>query len=228
MRPKGAKGKSLSPQSQVGRKPQVGPPAPVLTMDPNPSILAKNPKDPIFDQGPPVASGKPQRPPAQHKSNLPLSSRGIFPIPPCTPYSRMQGGAYIVLYNILHQFWSPNPSPILKEDSSAHQSGNPWRLSEDHSRTPTTWPRASWVGNSFRIIPRANIRGYSSVNKSSRQKVLQYSLDNSIGPYRKQSINLNVIGPIGPILIPLWESNHTFQLSRWPGLYWPNSDNTAG
>ncbi|MBW0469423.1 hypothetical protein O181_009138 [Austropuccinia psidii MF-1] len=55
---------------------------------------------------------------------------------------------------------SQNPTPISKEDSSAHQSGNPQRLSEDHSRTPTTWPCRSWIGNSFRIILRAIPRGY--------------------------------------------------------------------
>ncbi|MBW0478140.1 hypothetical protein O181_017855 [Austropuccinia psidii MF-1] len=63
---------------------------------------------------------------------------------------------------------SQNTSPILKEHSSAHQSGDPWRLSEDHFRTPTTWPCRSWVGNSSRIIPRAIIRGYSSFNQFSR------------------------------------------------------------
>ncbi|MBW0514732.1 hypothetical protein O181_054447 [Austropuccinia psidii MF-1] len=83
---------------------------------------------------------------------------------------------------------SQNPTPILKEDSSAHQSGNPWRPSEDYSRTPTTCPCRSWVGNYFRIIPRAIPSGYSSLNQFSRQKVLQYSLDNSIGPYRQHSI----------------------------------------
>ncbi|MBW0479125.1 hypothetical protein O181_018840 [Austropuccinia psidii MF-1] len=35
---------------------------------------------------------------------------------------------------------SQNPTPISKEDSLTHQYGNPWRQSEDHSRTPTTWP----------------------------------------------------------------------------------------
>ncbi|MBW0560196.1 hypothetical protein O181_099911 [Austropuccinia psidii MF-1] len=77
-----------------------------------------------------------------------------------------------------------NPSPISKEQSSAHQSGNPWRLSEDHFRNPTTWPCRSWVAYSSRIIPRAILRGYSSFNQLSRQKVLQYSLENSIDPYR--------------------------------------------
>ncbi|MBW0462982.1 hypothetical protein O181_002697 [Austropuccinia psidii MF-1] len=33
------------------------------------------------------------------------------------------------------------------------------------SRTPTTWPCRSWAGNSFRIIPRAFLRGYSSFNQ---------------------------------------------------------------
>ncbi|MBW0471235.1 hypothetical protein O181_010950 [Austropuccinia psidii MF-1] len=83
---------------------------------------------------------------------------------------------------------SQNPTPISKEDSSAHQSGNPWLLSEDYSRTPATWPCRSWVGNYFRIIPRAILRGYSSFNQLSRKQVLQYSLDNSIGPYRQKSI----------------------------------------
>ncbi|MBW0523499.1 hypothetical protein O181_063214 [Austropuccinia psidii MF-1] len=83
---------------------------------------------------------------------------------------------------------SQNPKPISMEDSSAHQSGNPWRLSEDYSRIPTTWPCRSWLDYYFRIIPRAILRGYSSFNKLSRKKVLQYSLDNSIGLYRQQSI----------------------------------------
>ncbi|MBW0474040.1 hypothetical protein O181_013755 [Austropuccinia psidii MF-1] len=100
---------------------------------------------------------------------------------------------------------SQNPSPISKEDFSAHQSGNPWRLSEDHPRTPTTWFCRIWVGNSFRIIPRAILRGYSSFNQLSRQQVLQYSLDNSIGPYRQQSIM-----PVCP----------------WPN--WANSYSTVG
>ncbi|MBW0533049.1 hypothetical protein O181_072764 [Austropuccinia psidii MF-1] len=139
-----------------------------------------------------MASGKPQRPPAQLKPTLPLNSRGRFPIPPCTPYSRMQEWCiYGIIYhyapfllsNPMVTFSGPstmilkskyqNPSPILKEDSSAHQSGNPWRLSEDHFRTPTTWPCRSWVGNSLRIIPRAILRGCSSFNQLSRQQVLQ-------------------------------------------------------
>ncbi|MBW0562748.1 hypothetical protein O181_102463 [Austropuccinia psidii MF-1] len=109
-------------------------------------------------------------------------------IPLCTIFSQQfNGDAFRTKFHD-SKSRSQNPMPISKEDSSAHQSGIPWRLSEDYSRTSTTWPCRSWVGNYFRITPRAILRGYSSFNQLSRQKVLQYSLDNSIGPYRQQSI----------------------------------------
>ncbi|MBW0490127.1 hypothetical protein O181_029842 [Austropuccinia psidii MF-1] len=106
-------------------------------------------------------------------------------IPLCTIFSQQFNGDIFRTKFHDSKSRSPNPTPILKEDSSAHQSGNPWRLSEDYSRTPTTWTCRSWVGNYFRIIPRAILRGYSSFNQLLRQQVLQYSLDNSIGPYRQ-------------------------------------------
>ncbi|MBW0593245.1 hypothetical protein O181_132960, partial [Austropuccinia psidii MF-1] len=109
-------------------------------------------------------------------------------IPLCTIFAQQFNGEAFRTKFHDSKSRSQNPTPISKEDSSAHQSGNPWWLSEDYSRTPTTWPCRSFVGNYFRIIPRAILRGYSSFNKLSRQQVLQYSLDNSIGPYRQQSI----------------------------------------
>ncbi|MBW0576446.1 hypothetical protein O181_116161 [Austropuccinia psidii MF-1] len=136
--------------------------------------------------------------PAQHKGDSShsfmhpvLKVAGVlhiwYYIPLCTIFAQQFNGD--VFRNKFHnsKSWSQSPTPILKEDSSAHQSGNPWRLSEDYSRTPTTWPCGSWVGNYFRITPRAILRGYSLFNQLSRQQVLQYSLDNSIGPYRQQS-----------------------------------------
>ncbi|MBW0475960.1 hypothetical protein O181_015675 [Austropuccinia psidii MF-1] len=85
-------------------------------------------------------------------------------IPLCTIFAQQSNRD--VFRNQFHdaKSRSQNPSPNLKADSSAHQSGNPWRLSEDHSRTPTTWPCSSWVGNSFRITPRVILRGYASFN----------------------------------------------------------------
>ncbi|MBW0507733.1 hypothetical protein O181_047448 [Austropuccinia psidii MF-1] len=93
-------------------------------------------------------------------------------IPLCTIFAQQSNGDFFRTQFHDSKERSQNPSPILKEDSSSHQSGNPWWLSEDHFRTPTTWPCRSWVGNSSRIIPRAILRGYSSFNQFSRQQVL--------------------------------------------------------
>ncbi|MBW0471178.1 hypothetical protein O181_010893 [Austropuccinia psidii MF-1] len=109
-------------------------------------------------------------------------------IPLCTIFAQQSNGDVFRTQFHDSKSRSQNTSPISKEDPSAHQSGNPWQLAEDHFRTPTTWPCRSWVGNSSRIIPRAILRGYSSFNQLSRQKVLQYCLDKSIGPYRQKSI----------------------------------------
>ncbi|MBW0508308.1 hypothetical protein O181_048023 [Austropuccinia psidii MF-1] len=57
-------------------------------MHSNPPILAKNSKDHLW-------------PPAQLKSTLPLSSRGRFPIPPFTLYSRMQEWC---IYGIIYHY----------------------------------------------------------------------------------------------------------------------------
>ncbi|MBW0492479.1 hypothetical protein O181_032194 [Austropuccinia psidii MF-1] len=80
---------------------------------------------------------------------------------------------------------SQNPTPIFKEDSSAHQSGNPWWLSEDYSRTPTTWPCRSWAGSSIQDYSKGHLSGVLNYfNQLSRQQVLQHPLDNSVGLYR--------------------------------------------
>ncbi|MBW0506078.1 hypothetical protein O181_045793 [Austropuccinia psidii MF-1] len=77
-------------------------------------------------------------------------------IPLCTNFAqKFNGDAFRNQFH-LSKSRSQNPMLILKEDFLTHQSGNPWRQSEDHSRIPTTWPSRSWVGNSFRIIPRGH------------------------------------------------------------------------
>ncbi|MBW0543864.1 hypothetical protein O181_083579 [Austropuccinia psidii MF-1] len=63
----------------------------------------------------------------------------------------------------------------------------------------------------FRILPREISRGYQAFNQLSRDQVLQYSLDNSIGPYRLYSSKMYGIGPLGSINIPLCEFHHTVQ-----------------
>ncbi|MBW0470958.1 hypothetical protein O181_010673 [Austropuccinia psidii MF-1] len=144
-----------------------------------------------------MASGNHQRPPDSpqlkgktvHYSMHPaLQDPGVlhiwYYIPLCTIFAQKSNGEILRTPFRDSKPRSQNQSPIWREDSSAHQLSNPWRLSEDHSTTPTTWPCRSWVGHSFRIIPRAVLRGYSSFNQLSRQQVLQNPLDNSIGPYR--------------------------------------------
>ncbi|MBW0553367.1 hypothetical protein O181_093082 [Austropuccinia psidii MF-1] len=156
-----------------------------------------------FGQGPPWTTHEPMASGNHQISSAipPLNSRGIFAIlkvagvvhiwyyiPLCKLFAQQFNGDIFRTKSHDSKSRSQNPLPILKEDSLAHQLGNPWRLSEDYSRTLITWPCRSWVGNYFRIIPRAILRGYSSFNHLSRQQVLQYSLDNSIGPYGQQSI----------------------------------------
>ncbi|MBW0528039.1 hypothetical protein O181_067754 [Austropuccinia psidii MF-1] len=190
----------------MGPKPQLDPPEPILATNPLEPNLAKNALDtkmaiepigPIFGHGPPWTIIPATRGPRTRTKFHNSNSR------------------------------SQNPTPISKEDSSTHQSGNPWQQSEDHSRIPITWPCRSWVALSFRIILREFPEVIQSLNQFSRHHIFQYSLDNSIGPYRRQSINLYVLGPIGTVQSSTVGIQSHSSIPRWPELYWPNSDNTA-
>ncbi|MBW0566046.1 hypothetical protein O181_105761 [Austropuccinia psidii MF-1] len=72
-----------------------------------------------------------------------------YHIPLCTIFDRQFNGDIFRTKFHDSKSRSQNTTPILKEDSSACQSGNAWRLWEDYSRTPTTWPCRSWVGSSI-------------------------------------------------------------------------------
>ncbi|MBW0520179.1 hypothetical protein O181_059894 [Austropuccinia psidii MF-1] len=64
-----------------------------------------------------------------------------------------------------------------------HQSDNPWRQSEDHSRIPITWPCRSWVGIFIGDYSKGIIRGYKvfqSVVKASSTSILLGQLNWSI------------------------------------------------
>ncbi|MBW0574899.1 hypothetical protein O181_114614 [Austropuccinia psidii MF-1] len=79
----------------------------------------------------------------------------------CTIFAQQfNGDVFRTKFNV-SKSRTQSPMPILKEDSAAHQAGNPWQLSEDYSRTPTTWLCRSRVGNHSRTIPRDILRGYS-------------------------------------------------------------------
>ncbi|MBW0591228.1 hypothetical protein O181_130943 [Austropuccinia psidii MF-1] len=73
--------------------------------------------------------------------------------------------------------------PIWKEDSSTHQSGDPWRQSGDHSRIPITWPCGSWVGIFSQDYSKRILRGntiFQSVVKASSIAILLGQLNWSI------------------------------------------------
>ncbi|MBW0494942.1 hypothetical protein O181_034657 [Austropuccinia psidii MF-1] len=121
----------------------------------------------------PLAPGNHQRSTRSAQLNLSPHLKGKPSIPPCTLYSRLQEWC---IYGIIYHYaafllWnsivtlsgprSQEPTPILKEGSLAHQSGNLWLQSEDLSMIPITWPCRSWVGNSSRIIPGATLRSYT-------------------------------------------------------------------
>ncbi|MBW0500419.1 hypothetical protein O181_040134 [Austropuccinia psidii MF-1] len=138
---------------------------------------------------------------------------------------------------------SHNPMPILKEDSSAHQSGNPWWVSEDYSRTPTTWTCRSWVGNSIQDYSKgAILRGitlFQSVVRAastsaplgkfnwSIQVILKYPVwpwpnwANSVPEFRFQD-GQNCIGPIQTIQPVTHLSGSAFQLFTYTGHLFPS------
>ncbi|MBW0503730.1 hypothetical protein O181_043445 [Austropuccinia psidii MF-1] len=61
-------------------------------------------------------------------------------IPLCTIFAQKLNGDVFRTKSHNSKARSQNPKPILKKDSSNHQSGNPWWKSEDHSKIPITWP----------------------------------------------------------------------------------------
>ncbi|MBW0540787.1 hypothetical protein O181_080502 [Austropuccinia psidii MF-1] len=173
---------------------QVGPPEPILA--PNLTSPTNGQKDPRTQTGhfQPLNFGNHQRPPAQAQQVFPFINvlctidSGVvhiwYNIPLCTNFAQQSNGDG---FRTKFGHFKSSPQfhhPFLKEVFSVIQSCNSWRLPEYHLRTPSTWPCRSWVVIYFRIPPRAILRGYQASNKLSRHEVLQYSLDNSIGPYR--------------------------------------------
>ncbi|MBW0505763.1 hypothetical protein O181_045478 [Austropuccinia psidii MF-1] len=157
MRPKrGQRWQPISPQGQVVPKPQLGPPDPILA--PN-SIKPQNghktlrthfwPRttmDHFSAHGHQISSVQSFPSPSGeflHSSMHPvLKVPGVvhmwYYIPLCTIFAQQLNGDVFRTQFHLSSSRSQNQMPILKEDFLTHQSGNPWRQSEDHSRIPTT------------------------------------------------------------------------------------------
>ncbi|MBW0510189.1 hypothetical protein O181_049904 [Austropuccinia psidii MF-1] len=185
-----------------------------------------------------MASGNPQRPPAQLKSTPPLSSRGRFPIPPCTPYSRMQEWciygiiyhyASFLLSNPMVTFSGPN-SMIQNQGSKIHHQSQrrtfqliSLAIDGSYKETiPGPQPPGS-AGVGLEILSGLFLGPFSEVIHHSMSFQGRRYFNT---PWTSQVVHkgsnqscLYVLGPIGPIHIPLWEFNHKVQFSRWPELY---------
>ncbi|MBW0512455.1 hypothetical protein O181_052170 [Austropuccinia psidii MF-1] len=119
MRSKGAQGASpLAPKVRWAHLSQS------LTMDPNPPILAKNSKDPIFNQGPPVAHFQPWPlviPRGHQLSSNPffsLTQGEDFPLLHAPHTQKMQEGC---IYGIIYHyapFLLSNPMVTFSAPSS--------------------------------------------------------------------------------------------------------------
>ncbi|MBW0573599.1 hypothetical protein O181_113314 [Austropuccinia psidii MF-1] len=92
------RGKPTSPQGQVGPKPQLGPPEPILALNPIKTLRTQ------FWPITPMASGNHQRPPDQLSSSFLLTLRGILPFLHASHTQGCRSGAYMVLYTIMHLF----------------------------------------------------------------------------------------------------------------------------
>ncbi|MBW0562686.1 hypothetical protein O181_102401 [Austropuccinia psidii MF-1] len=206
-----------------GHKPQVGPPEPILAPKLNgPKNGQKDPRFKIGREPPsatfqPLASGDHQRPPAQIQQDLPPIQRKDSPSPMYSIpriqawciYGIIYNYAPILLSNPMSMLSRPNyyfsnkvPKYITHFQSNSFQSFS-LAICGSYQKTikvpQPPGPAAVGLNFLFRIIPIVISRGYQSFNQFSRNQVLWYSLENSIGPYRLYSRNLYGLGPFGPI-----------------------------
>ncbi|MBW0543072.1 hypothetical protein O181_082787 [Austropuccinia psidii MF-1] len=181
-----------------------------------------------------MASGNHQRSPEQLSSSF----KGNSSTPPCTPYSRLQEWC---IYGIIYHyapFLLRNSMMTFSGTNSIFKNQGP-KIQHQFRRRTSQIISLAVHGSNQKTIQGSQSPGPAglrcqfhsgsfqgrfsevihSFNQLSTHQVFQYSLDNSIGPYRQHSINLSLLGPIGPIHIPLWEFSHTVQISRGPDLY---------
>ncbi|MBW0462705.1 hypothetical protein O181_002420 [Austropuccinia psidii MF-1] len=210
-----------------------------LTMDPSPPILAKNSKAPNFQPrttcGPfsAMASGSPKSPPAQSKSTLPLNSRGIFPIPPCTPYSRMQEWCvYGIIYHYA-PFLLSNPMVTFSEPNSMILNWGPKIHHQFQRRTLQLISMAIHGGSQKTISgPRppgtagAGLAILPGLFQGPFSEVIHHSIScqgikylNT--PWTAQLVHTGsnqascmALAQLGQIHIPLWEFNHTVSILK--------------
>ncbi|MBW0499403.1 hypothetical protein O181_039118 [Austropuccinia psidii MF-1] len=167
--------------------------------------MAIEPIGPIFGHGPPwtiiaaMASGNHQRPPGQLRKHSPQLKGNS------SQCSRLQEWC---IYGIIYHY-----APFLVRNSMVTFSGPFYTFPTQGLNIKCPFQRRTFqlislaihggnqkiiqgpqppdsvgvgLATSFRIIPREFSEVIQSFNQLSRHQVFQYSLENSIGPYRRQ------------------------------------------
>ncbi|MBW0582508.1 hypothetical protein O181_122223 [Austropuccinia psidii MF-1] len=209
--------------------------------------MAINHHGPQIGQGPPrttfqpMDSGSHQRPPDQLSSILPHSLRGSLPIPPCTPYSRLQEWC---IYGIIYHY-----APFLHRNSMVMFSG-------PNSMIPNRGPKIEcpFRRRTLQLISLAIHGGYqktiqgpqapgsAGVGLKVQLSIIQREISQgyyiiSISfqgrkyfsiPWEIQLVHTGN-AQVSCMTLAQWgQFSPTVQFSRWPELYWRNPDNTAG
>ncbi|MBW0501239.1 hypothetical protein O181_040954 [Austropuccinia psidii MF-1] len=232
---RGQTGQTTSP------KPQVGPPEPVFDHGLHSTNLGQELKEP------PVASGNPQRPPAQLKSTLPPNSRERFPIPPCTPYSRMQEW---FIYGIIYHY-----APFLLRNPMVMLSGPNYMIPNQGPKIHHQFQRRTLqlisleihgsyqktisgpqppgpLGVGLAILPGLFQGPFLEVIHHSisckGRKYFNTPWKTPLVHTVSNQASCMALAQMGQLIFHCGNLITQFQFSRWPELYLPNSDNTAG
>ncbi|MBW0520880.1 hypothetical protein O181_060595 [Austropuccinia psidii MF-1] len=150
-----------------------------------------------------------------------------YNIPVCTIFSQKSNGE--VFRTKLHDSKS-TPQSITNFEGGSFSYFSvaiSWLLPDNHSRTQPPGPAGVGLPILIRTILRAILRGSQSFQSLSRNQVLRIPWTTQLVHKGSNQAFFYGLGPFGPIHIPLWDFSHTVQFSRWPELYWPNSDNTG-
>ncbi|MBW0512572.1 hypothetical protein O181_052287 [Austropuccinia psidii MF-1] len=228
MRQKGAKGGSpLALKARWVPKPQLGPPEPFLAPSPIKPKMAIKTLRTTMDH---FSAHGLWYPLDQLSSILPLISRGILPIPPWIPYSRFQEWC---IYGIIYHYAS-----FLLSNSMVTFSGPKSMISNEGPKIKCPFQSRILQLISLAIDGgyQKTIQGpqppapagvglaiFSALFQGLFSEVIHHSISFQGRKYfnttcttqlvhtGSNQLYLYVLGPIGPIHIPLWEFNHTVQ-----------------
>ncbi|MBW0492705.1 hypothetical protein O181_032420 [Austropuccinia psidii MF-1] len=178
MMPKGAKGAAHQPPDHKwAHLGQFWPQNPTNSENGQNTSIPKIVQEPQVATIHPRATGSHQRPPPQLQARISTSSGedvSFLNAPPLKDPGGVHKWYYISLCTIFAQ----------QSNDDTFRTKLPDPISEDHLRTPTTWPCRIWVVNSHQDYSRGSSQRLSIISIIFNTSSTQHSLDNSIGPYR--------------------------------------------